>query len=182
MMNPVELLIRYRSTVGIACLVVVLWLATPTAISILVGFFLIIIGMFFRGWSSGYINKDRELATEGPYALTRNPLYFGNLVLGSGIAVSGNNLYTYSIFIGYYLFFFSFLILLERKRLKKRFGCQYDEWAKRANLFFPKIKKLNKTGFNISFYMKNREYRVLYFSLLVVVVLIVKYLKGIHLE
>jgi protein-S-isoprenylcysteine O-methyltransferase Ste14 len=182
MMNKVELVIRYRSTVGIACLVVVLWLATPTAVSILVGFFLIIIGMFFRGWSSGYINKDRELATDGPYALTRNPLYFGNLVLGSGIAVSGNNLYTYSIFIGYYLCFFSFLILLERKRLKKRFGRQYEEWAKRANLFFPKIKKVNKMGFNISFYMNNREYRVLYFSLLVVVILIVKYLKGIYLE
>lgn len=181
-MNAVEIVIRYRSTVGFACLLAVLWLATPSAVSILVGFFLIIIGMFFRGWSSGYINKDQELATEGPYAMTRNPLYFGNLVLGSGIAVSGNNLYVYVIFLAYYLLFFSFLILLERKRLKKRFGQRYEEWAKQANLFFPKIKKVNKTGFNISFYMKNKEYRVLYFSLLVVVILIVKYLKGIYLE
>jgi protein-S-isoprenylcysteine O-methyltransferase Ste14 len=181
-MNAVEIVIRYRSTVGIACLLIVLWLATPSAFSILAGFFLIVIGMFFRGWSSGYINKDQELATEGPYAMTRNPLYFGNLVLGSGIAVSGNNLYSYLIFLVYYLFFFSFLIFLERKRLKKRFGRQYEEWAKRANLFFPKIKKINKVGFNISYYMKNKEYRVLYFSLLIVVFLIVKYLKGINLK
>lgn len=138
--------------------------------------------MFFRGWSSGYINKDQELATEGPYAMTRNPLYFGNLVLGSGIAVSGNNLCSYLIFFVYYLFFFSFLIFLERKRLKKRFGRQYEEWAKRANLFFPKIKKVNRVGFNISYYMKNKEYRVLFFSLLIVVFLIVKYLKGINLK
>jgi hypothetical protein len=41
---------------------------------------------------------------------------------------------------------------------------------------------VSKMGFNISFYMNNREYRVLYFSLLVVVILIVKYLKGIYLE
>jgi len=24
------------------------------------------LGMFFRAWSAGYINKDKELATEGP--------------------------------------------------------------------------------------------------------------------
>jgi protein-S-isoprenylcysteine O-methyltransferase Ste14 len=175
-----EKLIKYRSFIGILCLIVILWLATPDARSIFSGFLLMMAGVFFRAWSSGYINKDRELATEGPYSLTRNPLYFGNLILGSGIAVASNNMVTYLIFAVYYLTFFTFLIAIERKRMRQRFGQQYDAWAKEANLFFPKIKKIKKFNFNIAYYMKNREYRVLFFSLFVTAVLIVKFLKKIE--
>jgi protein-S-isoprenylcysteine O-methyltransferase Ste14 len=176
----VEKLIRYRSFVGFLCLVAVLLLATPTSWSISAGFLLMMIGMFFRAWSSGYINKDKELATKGPYSLTRNPLYFGSLVLGSGIAVASNNTITYLIFAIYYFTFFTFLIAIERKRMRKRFGQQYEDWAREANLFFPKIKKIEKHDFNIALYMKNREYRVLYFSLFITAVLIIKFLKKIE--
>jgi hypothetical protein len=112
--------------------------------------------------------------------LTRNPLYFGNLILGSGIAVASHNLTTYLIFIVYYFTFFTFLIAIERKRMRQRFGQQYEAWAKEANLFFPKIKKIKKFNFNIAYYMKNREYRVLFFSLFVTAVLIIKFLKRIE--
>ena len=64
--------------------------------------------------------------------------------------------------------------------MRKRFGRQYEAWAKEANLFFPRIKKIDKSNFNIAFYMKNREYRVLFFSLFVTAVLIVKFLKKIE--
>jgi len=175
-----EKLIKYRSFIGFLCLVVVLWTATPSSWSIFTGFLLMMAGMFFRAWSSGYINKDKELATAGPYSLTRNPLYFGSLVLGCGIAVAGNNLIAWVIFAVYYFAFFTFLIAIERKRMRKRFGQQYESWARDANLFFPKIKKIEKRGFNIAYYMKNREYRVLYFSLFITAVLIVKFLKKIN--
>jgi protein-S-isoprenylcysteine O-methyltransferase Ste14 len=175
-----EKLIKYRSFIGFLCLVAMLLLAIPSARSIFGGFLLMMAGMFFRAWSSGHINKDKELATEGPYSLTRNPLYFGSLILGSGIAVACNRSIDYLIFVVYYFFFFTFLIVIERKRMHKRFGRQYEDWAKEANLFFPKIKKVHKSNFNIAFYMKNREYRVLFFSLFVIAVLIVKFLKKIE--
>ena len=174
-----EKLIKYRSFIGFLCLVAILWLATPSSRSIFSGFLLMMAGVFFRAWSSGHINKDKELATLGPYSLTRNPLYFGSLILGSGIAVASNNRIAYLIFAAYYLTFFTFLIVIERKRLRKRFGRQYDDWAREANLFFPKFKKIEKSDFNIAFYMKNREYRVLFFSLFLTAVLIVKFLKKI---
>jgi protein-S-isoprenylcysteine O-methyltransferase Ste14 len=180
MRSVTEILIKYRAFTGILLLLVSLWLATPTPRSIFFGFFVMMIGMFFRAWSSGYINKDVELATEGPYQLTRNPLYFGNLLLGTGIALASSNRWVTIIFVAYFLFFFTFLIAIERKRMRQRFGARYDEWAKEANLFFPKIKKIRNLNFNISFYMKNREYRVFCFSLLIVVALIVKYLLHIY--
>ncbi|MCI0470380.1 MAG: hypothetical protein L0Y73_01850, partial [Candidatus Aminicenantes bacterium] len=90
---------------------------------------------------------------------------------------AGNNIYSYLLFFIYYLVFFPFLMIFEHKRLKKKFGKEYEDWSKKSNSFFPKIKRLSKSDFNISYYMKNREYRVLYFSLFVVAVLVLKALK-----
>ncbi|MBN2398962.1 MAG: isoprenylcysteine carboxylmethyltransferase family protein [Candidatus Aminicenantes bacterium] len=180
MSQVTEKLIKYRSFIGFLCLVAILWLATPSSWSIFSGFLLMMAGMFFRGWSSGYIDKDRELATQGPYSLTRNPLYFGSFILGLGIAVAGNNIITYLIFAVYYFTFFTFLIAIERKRMRKRFGSKYEAWARESNLFIPKIKRIGKSDFNIAFYMKNREYRVLFFSLFITAILIIKFLKKIE--
>lgn len=177
MKNFIELIIKYRATVGIVCLIVLLYLAEPSPLSLSIGFFFIAAGMFFRGWAAGFINKDNELATKGPFSLTRNPLYFGNFILGMGIAIAGNNIYSYAIFLVFYLSFFPFLMTLEHKRLRKKFGKQYQKWAKGSNSFFPKLKKIDCRGFNISFYMKNKEYRVLYFSFFIVAVMILKVLK-----
>ena len=180
MKNFIELIIKYRSFVGILCLIAILYLSEPSPQSVAVGFFFIIAGMFFRAWASGYIDKDNELATNGPFSLTRNPLYFGNFVLGLGIAISGNNIYSYTIFFAFYLLFFPFLMVLEHKRLKKKFGMAYTEWSRNSHSFFPKIKRIKDPDFNISFYMKNREYRVLYFSLFVIAILILKVLNIIR--
>ncbi|UCH92986.1 MAG: isoprenylcysteine carboxylmethyltransferase family protein [Candidatus Aminicenantes bacterium] len=177
MKNVVEIVIRYRSFVGTLCLIAVLYLAEPSPTSVAVGFFFIIAGTFFRAWASGYINKDKELATEGPFSLTRNPLYFGNFVLGLGIAIAGNNLYSYAIFFGFYLLFFPFLMVLEHKRMKKKFGEAYRQYAEKLHSFFPKITKMKKGEFNISYYMKNKEYRVLYFSLFVIAMMVLKVLR-----
>jgi len=136
-----EKLIKYRSFIGILCLITVLLLATPNVWSIFSGFLLMMAGMFFRAWSSGYINKDKELATEGPYSLTRNPLYFGSLILGSGIALASNNVTTYLIFIVYYFTFFTFLIAIERKRMRQRFGSAIRSMGQGGQSFFPKNKK-----------------------------------------
>ncbi len=179
MRNATETLIKYRSLVGIIALIVVLVLAKPDVRSIVIGFFVMMLGMFFRAWSSGYIDKDRELATGGPYSLTRNPLYFGNLLIGAGIAVASNHWLTALICAVYYVFFFSFLIAVERKRMKARFGARYEAWAREANLFFPRIKRIKDGDFDIALYMKNREYRVLFYSLFVTVVLVVRFLMGI---
>lgn len=176
----IEIFIKYRSFVGILGLLAILYLAEPGALSLSAGFFFIVAGMFFRGWAAGYINKDNELATEGPYELTRNPLYFGNFILGVGIAIAANNIWSYAIFLGYYFLFFPFLMTIEHRRLREKFGDKYEEWAHRSHSFFPKIKKIKKRAFNISFYMKNKEYRVLYFSLFIVAILILKVLQIIR--
>ena len=163
---------RYRAFIGIVSLFIVLFFAKPDAKSIAIGFFFIMLGTFFRAWASGFINKNSELATNGPYALSRNPLYFGSFILGVGIAIAANNIYSYIIIAIYYIVFFPALMVMERNRMRKIFGPKYDTWSKGLNTFFPSIKKISFKGFNVSYYMKNKEYKVIYFSLFIVIALI----------
>src|SRR4051812_44106105 len=53
----------------------VLNLADPIAALALL---LIVAGLFVRSWAAGTLRKRRELATTGPYAWIRHPLYFGS--------------------------------------------------------------------------------------------------------
>jgi len=41
-------------------------------------------GLLLRAWAAGAFGENRNLATGGPYALTRNPLYLGTLLVASG--------------------------------------------------------------------------------------------------
>jgi len=49
------------------------------------GIALLILGALTRSWSAGYIRKAKELATTGPYALSRNPLYLGAAFMLAGV-------------------------------------------------------------------------------------------------
>src|SRR5437773_9823684 len=59
-------------------------MAKPTPSSIIVGTSIVICGLLVRALASGYVQKNEELTTSGPYAYTRNPLYVGSLELGAG--------------------------------------------------------------------------------------------------
>ena len=50
--------------------------------------FLVLPGLWLRAYASGYVKKNRELTTTGPYAHTRNPLYLGSILMAAGFAVA----------------------------------------------------------------------------------------------
>jgi Phospholipid methyltransferase len=49
---------------------------------------LVLPGLMLRAVASGTVKKNRELATTGPYAYTRNPLYLGSMMMAAGFAVA----------------------------------------------------------------------------------------------
>jgi protein-S-isoprenylcysteine O-methyltransferase Ste14 len=49
------------------------------------GLGLMLAGLALRSWSAGIITKDSALATAGPYALIRHPLYAGSLLMAVGL-------------------------------------------------------------------------------------------------
>src|SRR6202167_2838143 len=82
---------RIRVPLGFVFTAIFLWLAKPTAKSMLIGSALIIPGLVLRSLASGHVKKNEELTMTGPYAYTRNPLYLGSLLLTVGFAISARS-------------------------------------------------------------------------------------------
>src|SRR5438309_11312194 len=82
---------RIRVPLGFVFALVYFWLARPSWRSIAVGAVLVVPGRLLRALASGHVRKNEALATSGPYAYTRNPLYLGSLLIGVGFAVAARS-------------------------------------------------------------------------------------------
>lgn len=173
-----EILNRLRVRAGLFIAIAVVALARPTWTSILIGVLISLLGLAIRAWASGHLRKEKALAVSGPYRYSRNPLYLGNFLLGIGITAGARSWWVLGLCIAYYAVFYPMIIRRERERMKDLFPQQYHEYVKRVPLFFPSLRKhLPANGrFNWSLYRQNKEYRALYGTILVWVVLAAKLL------
>ena len=99
--------------------------ASPSTILLAWGAGLSTVGLAIRAWAAGSIHKDRELATTGPYAHTRNPLYLGSFFLGSGVTVAGGQWVFGVAFLVFFLLVYRATVLREVSELEVRFGEGY---------------------------------------------------------
>ena len=111
---------------------------------IITGLVLISGGQLWRIWSAGIIGlyrgenvKALKLAHTGPYALMRNPLYFGNFMIGLGWAViAGLNAVTVFV-IAFVILYVMIIIPHEEDFLRTKFGHEYEEYCRRVKMFLP---------------------------------------------
>jgi protein-S-isoprenylcysteine O-methyltransferase Ste14 len=168
---------RWRVRTGYPVAVLFLVLASPTPRTILIGALVSVLGLAIRGYASGYLRKDRELATAGPYARTRNPLYFGSAMLATGFVIAGDSVWG-AILVGVYFAIFYYAVMRnEEEDLRKRFGAPFAEYAARVPLFFPALTARTPTDgsrFSGAQYARNREYKALIGTLLGVGILWVR--------
>lgn len=78
-----------------------------------------------------------KLLTDGPYGMIRHPRYFGALVGIIGFALICNYPWLYvmvaaSVPVGW------FMIVLEERELKRRFGSEYEKYSRRVPRFLPR--------------------------------------------
>ncbi len=92
-----------------------------------------------RTWSLGYIDKDAELATTGPYAFTRNPLYVFNTLMFIGFCVMGNNLVAALVASVIFIWIYQVVISIEAERMVDLFGDAYARWSQHVPLFVPRL-------------------------------------------
>ena len=79
---------RWRVPLGFLCAILFMVFAQPRPTTLAVGAVVSILGLAIRAWASGHIRKNSALATSGPYAFTRNPLYLGSFLLGVGFTIA----------------------------------------------------------------------------------------------
>lgn len=127
-------------------------------------------GLALRSWAAGTIKKSKELATEGPYALVRHPLYLGSLLIAGGFAVAltcpDNWLLTISywaLLCFYFAASYTATIIREEKTLEEKFPDQWNEYKRWVPALIPyripALQAFFARAFSVKQYMKNREYQ-----------------------
>lgn len=141
---------------GIAYLI----FAQPTAPLLAVGAAVALGGLGIRAYAAGYLQKNRRLATSGPYAYTRNPLYLGSLLIGTGLAIAGGLWWLALLFVCFFVFVYGPVMRREEAGLREIYGAKYETYAAAVPLFLPYRKPAAATGekFQWQRYRRNREY------------------------
>ncbi|MDP9338973.1 MAG: isoprenylcysteine carboxylmethyltransferase family protein [Acidobacteriota bacterium] len=171
--------VRYRVRLGYPLAVAVLLFARPTPRTILYGALIGVIGVAIRAWAAGYLHKQEILTVTGPYAYTRNPLYFGSAILALGVAVASRSWISALILGIYFSVFYSIVMKKEEKELRPRHRKAFDRYAAAVPLFLPRLIPARLGGssegaFSSAQYKKNHEWQAAigYVLLLLVLVLI----------
>lgn len=144
-----------------------LWYARPTLQLLLIGAALAGLGLFIRAMAAGFIHKEKQLTTTGPYAFTRNPLYFGTFFLGLGITIAGGHWAFPVLFLVFFAGVYGRTITGEARLLTELFGDQYRAYAANVPLFIPRPTPWRPegapppAGFDYARYKRNREYEAL---------------------
>ena len=152
---------RFRVPVGWAVGLVVVALAQPTPAWLLVGLPLACAGEMLRLWASGHIEKTQRLATGGPYAHSRNPLYVGSLLIALGVAVACASPWVVLAVAAYFLAFYPAVVREEAAFLAGKFESEYAAWAAAVPLFWPRLAPAGPRAsrFDWSRVRMNKEWR-----------------------
>ncbi|MGB7438680.1 MAG: methyltransferase [Candidatus Acidiferrum sp.] len=173
-MTALDFLARWRVRLGYLLTIVVLLLARPTPRSIAIGAVLGIIGLCIRAYAAGYLHKQEILTITGPYAHTRNPLYFGSSFLALGAALATNSVLAAAPLLIYFAVVYAFVMRREELELQQQHGAAFVAYASSVPLFFPRLRAANNAAiggkrFSWVQYQKNHEYQAtLGFALLLI--------------
>jgi protein-S-isoprenylcysteine O-methyltransferase Ste14 len=167
---------RIRVPLGFAFAVLYFWLARPTWRSLAWGAVVIVPGLLLRALASGHVRKNEALATSGPYAYTRNPLYLGSLLIGIGFAMAARSWWVGVLLVVMFFAIYVPVIRDEEKFLREKFP-DFEEYARQVPRLFPRFTSggRHSTGsFSFDLYWKHGEYNALLGALGMMALLVAK--------
>ena len=113
------------------------------------GLILCVAGQALRAWVLGQVPDGTsgqnekliatELNTSGPYGLTRNPLYLGNLGITLGLCLIAHDVWVLCIVMVLFAVQYRAIIAAEEQFLRERFGAAYEAWCARVPRFWPRV-------------------------------------------
>jgi protein-S-isoprenylcysteine O-methyltransferase Ste14 len=152
---------RIRVPMGFLFAAFFLWLAHPTPRTLRLSLILVLPGLWLRAYAAGYVRKNAELTTTGPYAYTRNPLYLGSMLIAFGFgAASASGLLLTALAI---LFLAIYLPTIqgEEQYLRVHFP-NFDTYAAQVPRLLPRLTPARDNTqpgvFSRSLYLHHREY------------------------
>ena len=170
---------RIRVPLGFLFAVLYFWLARPSWRSMALGAIVVAPGLVVRALASGHVRKNESLATSGPYAYTRNPLYLGSLLMGLGFAVAARSWWVGVALVVMFFAIYVPVIWSEETFLRQKFP-EFSEYAQRVPRMFPRLTPALRdpgavpAGLSVDLYLKHREYNALLGVLAMTAALIAK--------
>jgi protein-S-isoprenylcysteine O-methyltransferase Ste14 len=152
--------IRWRVPVGYPVGIAAFWFARPQMKWLLWGAGIAICGLLVRGYAAGHLRKHKQLATSGPYAFTRNPLYLGSVLLAAGFSVASHSWISALLLAAYLAIFYPVVIRREQGELVRQYGAAFEEYMSQVPVFWPRLSPamMSKERFSWPLYRQNREY------------------------
>jgi len=148
---------------GFASAVLYFWLAHPSLMAMAAGGAFVAAGLSLRALASGHVRKNEALATSGPYAYTRNPLYLGSMLIAAGFAVAARSWWVGLIFVGMLLAIYLPVIRAEEEFLRGKFP-EFEEYARGVPRLLPRVRApamKTRSMFSTALYLQHREYNAL---------------------
>ena len=96
--------------------------------------------MAMRLWASGFVRKNQVLATNGPYARVRHPLYTGNLLICLGFCLASGLWWAWPVGAAFVLLFYPTSIAYEDRKLQRLFPQEWEPWARVTPAIVPSLK------------------------------------------
>jgi len=149
-----RVLFRWRSFTPLLLLLValpLLWNRRGPASPLwtVAGLLLCASGQALRAWVLGQVPDGTSgqnekliatsLNTEGPYALTRNPLYLGNLGITLGLCLIAHDPLLLVIVAVLFALQYRAIVAAEERFLLQTFGAEYEAWRRRVPRFWPRF-------------------------------------------
>jgi protein-S-isoprenylcysteine O-methyltransferase Ste14 len=179
-----EFAARVRVPAGILLGLIYIVFSQPTLSRLIAGSVIALAGLSLRAWAAGSLAKNQRLATGGPYAYMRNPLYLGSLLAGTGYCFAGGRWWFFLLLGAFFGALYWPVIQREENHLRELFPDDYPEYVRAVPAFLPRFGASRRrsrnpehrttNGFSWKLYWKNREYEAFAAFLIIVVILSVK--------
>jgi len=168
---------RIRVPLGFLFAAFYFWRARPDRFSLAAGALIAAIGIYVRAIASGHVKKNEELATTGPYAFCRNPLYLGSIIIAIGFAVAARDVWIAVGIVVLFAVIYIPVIRSEESFLRGRFP-EYAAYARRVPRLIPRTIRFGgfAKDFSLELYLQHREYNALTGAAAMLAALVVKML------
>lgn len=142
-----------------------LWRRQPRLAAVAWSLVLVVPGLWLRAYASGYVKKNLELTTTGPYAHVRNPLYLGSILIAAGFAVAIRSWAVAAALTLMFVAIYVPVIASEERYLRATFP-GFGEYCRKVPRLIPRLTPASthtaeKGRFLFALYRKHREYNAL---------------------
>jgi protein-S-isoprenylcysteine O-methyltransferase Ste14 len=110
---------------------------------------LVVTGLALRAWAGGSAGRHTrkatieapQLATGGPFAYVRNPIYLASIILGLGMVGLLGDPWMFALYVAVFVFLYGAIVPAEEQFLRREFGEQYARYCAHVPRLWPRFRR-----------------------------------------